>query len=213
MKLIIYAHPHQKSHSHKALETMVGKFEKEGVDYKVVDLYREKFQSHLEAEELEAMKSKGEMRKDVLEYQQLIKAADTLIFIYPVWWYGVPAILKGFLDRVFTNGFAYNFKRTNSLMMLGAWLISWIPGVRYLVQTHSARGHFGDKQAVIVRTYGGPSLGARMFGRTEYQLENGVLRFCGISKIKKVVLYGVDTSANTPEKEAEFYRKVGEIGG
>ena len=45
--------------------------------------------------------------KDVLREQARVRAADGLAFIAPVWWFGFPAILKGWIERVFTHGFAY----------------------------------------------------------------------------------------------------------
>ena len=45
--------------------------------------------------------------KDMKPYRDLLSWADQLIFIFPTWWSGMPAILKGFIDRVFVAGFAY----------------------------------------------------------------------------------------------------------
>ncbi|QQE78849.1 NAD(P)H-dependent oxidoreductase [Alicyclobacillus sp. SO9] len=47
---------------------------------------------------------------ETANYLDLIVWADHLIFIYPVWWYGAPAVLKGFFDRVLAAGFAYEYK-------------------------------------------------------------------------------------------------------
>jgi NAD(P)H dehydrogenase (quinone) len=49
----------------------------------------------------------GELPPDVVEEQRKVASADLLVFQFPLWWYGVPAILKGWFDRVLTNGFAY----------------------------------------------------------------------------------------------------------
>ena len=46
---------------------------------------------------------------DMEKYRNLITWADQIIFIYPIWWSGMPAMLKGFIDRVFTAGFAYSY--------------------------------------------------------------------------------------------------------
>ncbi|CAM3374177.1 Putative NADPH-quinone reductase, YabF family (fragment) [Xenorhabdus nematophila ATCC 19061] len=50
---------------------------------------------------------RGEVLPDVAKSLAMVKEADHLIFIYSVWWFGQPAILKGWIDRVFSNGFAY----------------------------------------------------------------------------------------------------------
>lgn len=49
----------------------------------------------------------GQLPADVVEEQRKVAAAELLVFQFPLWWYGVPAILKGWFDRVLTNGFAY----------------------------------------------------------------------------------------------------------
>ncbi|MEU8896435.1 NAD(P)H-dependent oxidoreductase [Nocardia sp. NPDC048505] len=53
---------------------------------------------------------RGELPADVVRQQRLVLAADTVIVQFPLWWYGMPAILKGWFDRVFTNGFAFGVK-------------------------------------------------------------------------------------------------------
>lgn len=52
----------------------------------------------------------GELPPDIVRQQELICAADLLIVQFPLWWYGMPAILKGWFDRVFTNGFAFGIR-------------------------------------------------------------------------------------------------------
>lgn len=59
-------------------------------------------------------RKRTELEPDLLDAQQKIKWADHLVWIYPVWWGGLPALLKGFIDRVFLPGFAFQ-KRENSV--------------------------------------------------------------------------------------------------
>lgn len=60
-------------------------------------------------------RKRTELEPDLLAAQELIKWADHLVWVYPVWWGSVPALMKGFLDRVFLPGFAFN-KREGSLL-------------------------------------------------------------------------------------------------
>ncbi len=211
MHLIIFAHPTHDSHSGEALKRLEKKLKKKGEKYEILDLYKMNFQAYLTESDLKKMKNKEKLEKDVLDIQEKINSAERLYFIYPVWWYGVPAILKGFMDRVITPGFAYRFKRINWFMSFGATILSYIPGVRYLLHPYSARGFLKNKGAVIIRTFGGPSFGARVFGNKQEQLDNCVLRFCGITRIKKVELFNVDKRSNTPAKEENFYQKVEDL--
>jgi NAD(P)H dehydrogenase (quinone) len=59
-------------------------------------------------------RKRTELEADLIESQVKIKWADHIVFVYPVWWGSVPAILKGFLDRTFLPGFAFQ-KRENSV--------------------------------------------------------------------------------------------------
>jgi NAD(P)H dehydrogenase (quinone) len=211
MNLIIFCHPDpkKKSHSHKILEVVQHALHKKKRKTETLDLYQEEFEScFMEQEYCNMKERKAVCENDVAKVQEKIKKADTLIFIYPVWWYNMPARLKGFMDRVFSNGFAYNFFRVNKAMLFAAWCLSWVPGVRYLMQPYSATGHLKGKKALIFRTYGGPALGKRVFGNTVTCLENVILRFCGLTNIKIHELYNCDKSSFTEEYERKYLRKV-----
>lgn len=72
----------------------------------IIDLYAENFNPVLIYEQSSDRSSLG-ADNEIENYRILISEADNLIFVYPVWWYSVPAILKGFFDRVLASGFAY----------------------------------------------------------------------------------------------------------
>ena len=55
-------------------------------------------------------KKRVELEEDLIESQHLIKWADHLVFIYPTWWGTMPALLKGFIDRVFLPGFGFQYR-------------------------------------------------------------------------------------------------------
>ncbi|WP_340621191.1 NAD(P)H-dependent oxidoreductase [Xenorhabdus siamensis] len=61
----------------------------------------------LDSPDFEAL-HQGEVLPDIAKSQAIVKKSDHLIFIYPIWWFSQPAILKGWIDRVFSNGFAYH---------------------------------------------------------------------------------------------------------
>lgn len=55
------------------------------------------------------------LEPDLLEAQRQIHWAEHLVFVYPVWWGGVPALLKGFFDRTFLPGFAFKYRNRSQL--------------------------------------------------------------------------------------------------
>lgn len=93
------------------------------------------------------------LEPDLLEAQRLIHWAEHLVFVYPVWWGGIPALLKGFFDRVFLPGFAFKYRNRSQLwdkllsgrsadllvtMDTPRWYFRWIygaPAHRQMVRT------------------------------------------------------------------------------
>lgn len=105
-QLIIIAHPRKDSFNYTILKSLTEMFEKKGDKVKVRDLYKIHFKPVLGFEELKYTKE-GKICPDIAVEQNYIEWADDLTIIYPLWWNAFPAILKGYIDRVFTNGFAY----------------------------------------------------------------------------------------------------------
>ena len=105
--LVVYAHPNPVSLNHSILGTTVNTLKKNGHEVVVRDLYALDFQPVLKPEDTAAMKA-GKTPDDIKTEQEFIAEADVITFIYPIWWTGLPAILKGYVDRVFAFGFAYS---------------------------------------------------------------------------------------------------------
>ena len=106
--VILYAHPNPKSFNHAILARVEANLKRDRKEYVVRDLYALNFKPVLEPADFVAMGG-GSVRPDVAEEQRHIAAADKLIVIHPIWWFGMPAMLKGYIDRVFTGGFAYAY--------------------------------------------------------------------------------------------------------
>lgn len=212
MILIIYCHPSKTSHNYKILELVKSTLTSEKKSFEVLDLYERNFDAYVSEAEYRRMRdNKREHDSDVLEMQKKITAADTLIFIYPVWWYTMPARLKGFIDRVFTSRFAYRFFKVHRILLFGANLLSYIPGIRYLMQPYVVTPLLKGKKAIIFRTYGGPSSGKRIFGNTVTVLENVVLRFCGMTDITIHELFNIDKEVFRESDEEKYFNTVGRI--
>ncbi|MGG0414338.1 NAD(P)H-dependent oxidoreductase [Peribacillus simplex] len=105
--LVVYAHPNPESLNHSILGTTVNTLKKNGHEVVVRDLYALDFHPVLKPEDTAAMKA-GKTPDDIKTEQEFIAEADVITFIYPIWWTGLPAILKGYVDRVFAFGFAYS---------------------------------------------------------------------------------------------------------
>ena len=104
--LIIYCHPNENSLNNHLLTTVLDAMD--GQQVQVRDLYRLGFNPVLTLEDM-AGQRKGVVSDDVKIEQSFVRAADLITFIYPIWWTGLPAMMKGYIDRVFSYGFAYRY--------------------------------------------------------------------------------------------------------
>lgn len=113
--LIVYAHPREEGLNRGILEAAVETLEKNNHQVTVRDLYKMNFNPVLEGPDMihivdgQFVRENETYPDDVLLEQQLILEHDLLLYIFPIWWNSYPAILKGYIDRVFAHGFAYSF--------------------------------------------------------------------------------------------------------
>ncbi|SNR58097.1 NAD(P)H-dependent oxidoreductase [Flavobacterium sp. ov086] len=117
--LIVYSHPSKKSYTFQVLERLKSILGKQNWNIEVSDLYQMNFQSDMSEEEYERegfAKTDLPISKDVLAEQEKIEKADSIIFLYPVWWSDCPAKLKGWFDRVYSVGYAYGQNETSKEM-------------------------------------------------------------------------------------------------
>jgi NAD(P)H dehydrogenase (quinone) len=209
--LVIYCHPSEQSHNFKILEEVRSVLNSHRLAFEVLDLYKSGFSPCLQKREYDCIRNreKKHCENDVFELQEKVRKSEVLIFIYPVWWYSMPAALKGFMDRVFTNGFAYRFTKVGKISLFFANILSFFPGLRYLFQPMAVNGLLKGKKALIFRTYGGPPMGLRFFGNTSRQvLDQAILRFCGITDIQLHELWNTDKSVYTQEYEDAYMKKI-----
>ncbi len=122
--LIVFAHPEPKSFNGALKDTAVSTLKAQGHEVQVTDLYQLKWRPELgvedfvgerlnpdfldlSAEQEHMFGTSTKPTPDVYAEQQKVLWSDLIIFQYPMWWFGMPAILKGWVDRVMTRGFAY----------------------------------------------------------------------------------------------------------
>jgi NAD(P)H dehydrogenase (quinone) len=168
--LIIYAHPNPDSFNSAIKTRVVNTLEKVNVSFKVIDLYSENYNPVLSLAEM-----KGIMLPETKRYQELITEATNIIFIFPVFWFRAPAILEGFLDKVFVPGFAYRFKH-----LFGNYGIP-IPLLK-------------DKRVLTILTHGAPALPVKTIyvNAVKYRFLLGFLSFCfNLFKCKIIQLWSV----------------------
>ncbi|MDE6265559.1 MAG: NAD(P)H-dependent oxidoreductase [Paramuribaculum sp.] len=116
MMTIIYAHPNPDSFNHSILKAVTDTMEAEGREYRVIDLYADGFNPVMSAKELE-LYAKGEADDALVQkYAVALQDSDRVMFIFPVWWGMMPAMLKGFFDKVFLKGRVYDTTDTGDIL-------------------------------------------------------------------------------------------------
>ncbi len=184
--LIIYAHPNKEGNNGLILKN-VKNFLK-NTNYEILDLYSMKYKPVLEDKELYTQ-GKKHKSKTTKKLQDKISESDKIIVIYPVWWNNMPAILKGFFEKIITPGFAFKYKK----------YFGWLPVPIGLLK---------DKKAVVFLTTNSPkwiywTLQGRRASKT---IKNDLLGFCGV-KTKVYHLGHAVHPENNKEKITNMVRK------
>ncbi len=109
--LLVYCHPVPESFCaalrDAAMETLAAK----GHEVRLIDLYAEGFDPVMQADERRRYNDFEAGDNPAPEHVAQLKWAEALIFVYPTWWYGLPAMLKGWLDRIWTPETAFSISR------------------------------------------------------------------------------------------------------
>src|SRR5688572_6694028 len=108
--LVLYAHPDPASFNAALHRTAVEALVRAGHEVDDCDLYAEQFEPLLSLDERRAYHDPAANRTPVESYVRRLEQADALVLVYPVWNFGFPAILKGFLDRVFLPGVSFRLE-------------------------------------------------------------------------------------------------------
>lgn len=106
--LIVYSHPNPKSFNHAILEVYEQALVEQGHEVRVRDLYAMDFNPVLSADDLVRTQTKNYL-PEILAEQNHVRWADVITMICPIWWGGLTSNLRGYIDRVFSVGFAYGF--------------------------------------------------------------------------------------------------------
>lgn len=184
--LIINGHPNPSSFNYALAEYYKNGATQSGAQVDMITIATLKFNPNLQF----GYQKRIELEDDLIESWEKIKIADHLVWIHPVWWGGLPAITKGFIDRLFLPGMAFKY-RENSV-----WWDKLLKG----------------KTAHIITTLDQPGWYYRLFfGRPSVnQLKKSTLEFCGIKPVK-VSYIGVIKTSDEKQRE-NWLRKVFQFG-
>jgi putative NADPH-quinone reductase len=184
--LIINGHPNKESFNFALAAAYKKGALTSGAEVKEIVIAEIQFNPSLQ----HGYQKRTELEPDLLEAWEKIQWADHLVWIHPVWWGGLPAITKGFIDRVFLPGFAFQY-RENSV-----WWDKLLTG----------------KTAHIITTLDQPGWYYRlMFGKPSVnQLKKSTLEFCGVKPVQVTLMGPIKTSTDGGRKK--WLKKVEQLG-
>ncbi len=185
--LVVLAHPNGDSFNHVIAARACGALRTAGHEPHLLDLGALGFRAAMSAEEREAYHTDQPILDPLVrEHADLVRTAEALVFVYPTWWSGQPAVLKGWLERVLVPGVGFVFNDAGKVR----------PGLTHV------------RRMVGITTYGSPwryvkfvnDNGRRTLMRT-IRLNTGWR-----TRTKWLGLYAIDTS--TPEQREAFLARV-----
>jgi putative NADPH-quinone reductase len=185
---VIWAHPVETSFTgaiHSRVVETLGRGGHEVID---TDLYKEGFQPALSREERVAYYGPEPDTSAVQEYVDKLKWAEALVFCFPVWWHDVPAMLKGYLERVWVPGVAFHLPEGGGPLR---------PGLTHI------------RKFAVVATYGAPWWYARLYVGDPARriMLRGLKPLLGKgARHLYLAHYGMDRT--TAEKRARFLARV-----
>jgi len=184
--LVVLGHPRVGSLSDALADSFVEGARKEGAEVEVLQLRQLQFDPNV----LVLPDGEQVFEPDLESARKLILWCEHIVFVYPTWWAGAPALLKGFLDRVLTSGFGFE---------------EITGGTGY-------QGLLGPRSAQIITTMDTPAWVYRLIYRRsgEISMARGTLGFCGLAPVGVTTFSEVKKS--TPEVRARWLERVHRAG-
>jgi NAD(P)H dehydrogenase (quinone) len=185
--LVVFAHPVPESFGAAVRDTVVASLKRSGHEVRLLDLYESGFDPIMRADERRVYNDPVVNERPVADQLVHIKWCEILVFVYPTWWYGPPAMLKGWLERV------------------------WVPHVTFTMPTatQGARpGMTNIRKLAVVTTCGATWWLSKLVGEPgRRMLLRGIRTLCHpLCRTSYTAHYKMDSS--TPESRARYLAKV-----
>jgi putative NADPH-quinone reductase len=180
--VIIYCHPVEGSFCSAMRDAALRGLNAAGHDVDIIDLAADEFDPVMGTDEWHVYMSRtGKVPTELERYVQLVRNAEKLVFIYPTWWSGVPAQLKGWFDRVLVPGVAFSFSEDGKVS----------PGLKHV------------QKMFVISTYGSPKLYVRLVNDNGRRLISRALRLATQqrTRVTHLGLYQMDKASDIQRRE------------
>ena len=188
--LTVFCHPNRQSYTGACMDAFHAGLEDGGHEWEMADLYAEGFDPVFKSVDFAQFTSgPQDMPEEILREQARITRADAVAFVFPVWWWSCPAMLKGWFERVWCCGWAYDFTIERST------------------------GRLGLSKAVMICP-GGTAVGTyRRYGYHESMrrtMDAGLMGYCGVDDVEMHIFPAVDDNASARKEYLEVAYKIGQ---
>jgi len=119
--VIVFNHPYEGSFCNAILQSVTNGLKKGNHQVELIHLDKDNFNPVMTARDLKGFRDKKPSDPKVIEYSNKIEDADHLVFIFPIWWELMPAMTKGFVDKIIFPGVAYDYTNFNNTRMQPLW--------------------------------------------------------------------------------------------
>lgn len=171
--LVVVAHPDRDSLTHNAARAAFDAIRAAGGDVEFADLAAEDFDPRFMDADVELYRGRGAVAADIVAEQERIDRAEHVILVFPMYWWSMPALLKGWIDRVF----------------IGKWAYDATPGAAQFGMLDRLTIHLvivaGDDTESFER-HGIPQA-------VNTQIERGIVEYCGATHGSTTYVYESDT--------------------
>lgn len=195
--LVVVSHADPNSLTHHVARQTANALRDAGGTVELADLAAEGFDPRFNEPDLNSYRGNGSAPKEVAAEQERIDRSDHLILVFPMYWWSFPALLKGWIDRVFVNGWAFDYTPGSSFeKKLQRLTIHLVPVV-------------GDDAASFERHGINAAIAT--------QIEKGIIEYCGATVGSTTFLHESDTkpvdvlAAEVPELAGRIASRVSEL--
>lgn len=180
--LTVFSHPMRNSFTGQVLDNFVKGLEESGHKVEIADLYTESFQPLMQEEDFAQFYDQA-MPDDVLREQERFERCDAFALVFPIWWWSFPAMLKGWIERVFTAGWAFKLTDDPAGSMLGsrrALVLCCSGGSEEMFEKY-------DTREVLMKT-----------------VESDIMEYCGVTDVGFEILHKARTAVEITESAAQI---------
>lgn len=135
--VIVFNHPYEGSFCNAILNSVTRGLQQANHEVDIINLDKEGFNPVMTSQDLKAFIDKQPVDPKVIEYKNRLEQADHVVFIFPIWWELMPALMKGFIDKVIFPGVAYDYVNGSNIRMKP--LLTKIKGVTVVTTMNTPR--------------------------------------------------------------------------